>query len=129
MKVGVITSPESFYRMEQIPMMEDVFGTGFLSHLSAVARESNDLRELVHQEIFQPVWDRAVVQPLGMRLEVESLRYESQFLVSPSREMLYIASVNVRSEKVLTRGHQAFIRFPWYLDLQRYSIITCENQS
>lgn len=65
-------------------MMEDVFGTGFLNHLSAVARESNDLRELVHQEIFLPVWDRAVVQPMGMRLEVESLRYESQFPVSSS---------------------------------------------
>lgn len=123
-KVGVISLPQSLYRTEQIPMMEDVFGTGFLSHLSAVARESNDLRELVHQELFQPVWDRAVVQPLGMRLEVESLRYESQFTVSPSRELLCIASVNFRFEKVLMRGHQAFIarliaskRFSLCLDL------------
>ena len=63
--------------------MEEVFGSGVLSHLSAVARESDDLRELVHQEVFRPVWERAVMQPLGMRLEVESLRYVSQFWVPP----------------------------------------------
>lgn len=55
--------------------MEDVFGSGVLGHLSAVARESDDLRGLVHRELFQPVWDKAVVQPLGLRLEVETYRY------------------------------------------------------
>lgn len=55
-------------------MMEDVFGSGVLAHLSAVARESDDLRELVHRELFRPVWDRAVVQPLGLHLDVEPYR-------------------------------------------------------
>ncbi|CAM9458001.1 unnamed protein product [Ectocarpus sp. 6 AP-2014] len=61
-------------RRQLIPMMEDVFGSGVLGHLSAVARESDDLRDLVHRELFQPVWDKAVTQPLGLRLDVESYR-------------------------------------------------------
>lgn len=56
-------------------MMEDVFGAGVLNHLSSVARESDDLRELVHRELFQPVWDAAVIQPLGLHLHVEPYRY------------------------------------------------------
>lgn len=55
--------------------MEDVFGSGVLKHLSAVARESDDLRELVHRELFQPVWDKAVFQPLGLHLDVETYRW------------------------------------------------------
>ncbi|CAN0140987.1 unnamed protein product [Hapterophycus canaliculatus] len=61
-------------RRQLIPMMEDVFGSGVLGHLSAVARESDDLRELVHRELFQPVWDKAVVQSLGLSLDVEPYR-------------------------------------------------------
>lgn len=56
-------------------MMEDVFGSGVLGHLSSVGNESDDLRELVHRELFRPVWNRAVMQPLGMRLDVEPYRW------------------------------------------------------
>lgn len=55
-------------------MMEDVFGSGFLNHMSAVARESNDLRELVHKEIFRPVWDKVEMFPLGIRLDLNPYR-------------------------------------------------------
>lgn len=54
--------------------MDDVFGSGFLNHLSAVARESDDLRELVHKQLFQPVWDKVEMLPLGLRLELEPYR-------------------------------------------------------
>lgn len=62
-------------------MMEDVFGSGFLSHLSAVARESDDLRELVHREVFRPAWDKAEMLPLGLRLELEPYRSVILFAV------------------------------------------------
>ena len=62
---------------KQIPMMEDVFGSGVLGHLSSVGKESDDLRELVHRELFRPVWDKAVMHPLGMRLDVEPYRWAS----------------------------------------------------
>lgn len=58
-------------------MMEDVFGSGVLGHLSSVGNESDDLRELVHRELFRPVWDKAVMQPLGMRLDIEPYRWAS----------------------------------------------------
>eukprot|EP00752_Nemacystus_decipiens_P010432 g9296.t2 len=61
-------------RRQLVPLMEDVFGSGVLKHLSSVARESDDLRELVHRELFQPVWDKAVFQPLGVHLDVETYR-------------------------------------------------------
>ncbi|CAM9186684.1 unnamed protein product, partial [Sphacelaria rigidula] len=61
-------------RRQLVPMMDDVFGSGFLNHLSAVARESDDLRELVHKQLFQPVWDKVEMLPLGLRLELEPYR-------------------------------------------------------
>lgn len=70
-------NPTTSSPQQQIPLMEDVFGSGVLGHLSSVGNESDDLRELVHRELFRPVWDKAVMQPLGMRLDVEPYRWAS----------------------------------------------------
>lgn len=55
-------------------MMEEVFGSSVLGHLSSVGRESDDLRELVHRELFRPVWDKVAMRPLGASLGVEGYR-------------------------------------------------------
>lgn len=60
-------------------MLEEVFGNEVMSHLSAVARESDDLRELVYRELFQPVWDKTDSRCLGVRLEVEPYRWVIEF--------------------------------------------------
>lgn len=69
-------------------MMEEVFGSSVLSHLSAVARESDDLRELVHKELFRPVWDKTDIQPLGLRIDLEPYRY-----VMPTLQLRFVLFV------------------------------------
>ncbi|CAM9656523.1 unnamed protein product, partial [Discosporangium mesarthrocarpum] len=58
-----------------VPVLEDMFGLSVMAHLSKAAAESDDLRRLVHKEIFSPVWAAARTTTLGLSVYAEPHRH------------------------------------------------------
>jgi len=51
-------------RNELMPLLEDMYGIGFLEQLSKLAADADNVREMVHSAKLQPFWDSVVETPM-----------------------------------------------------------------
>lgn len=55
-------------RNELVPLLASMYGAGHADHLSALAADCAQLRQLVHSALLQPFWSSAAVGPLCARV-------------------------------------------------------------
>ena len=52
-------------RNQLVPLLEDMFGVGFLRNLSMIGENSEQLCEMVDESIFKPFWDATIMSDVG----------------------------------------------------------------
>ena len=53
-------------RNSLMPLLQDLFGTGYLQNLSSLAKQSEDMSHLVHLELLQPFLDKLQIGSLAV---------------------------------------------------------------
>ena len=52
-------------RNQLVPLLEDMFGDGFLRNVTMIGENSDELREMVDNALFKPFWDATRVSDVG----------------------------------------------------------------
>ena len=56
-------------RNQLIPLLEDMFGDGFMRNVSMIGDNSDQLSEMVEEAVFQPFWDAMKVSDVGCYID------------------------------------------------------------
>ena len=59
-------------RNQLLPLLKDMYGTGFTHNLSALAHHSVELSEFLTKTMFQPFYDKVVVTPVAVWVDCEA---------------------------------------------------------
>eukprot|EP01103_Thecamoeba_quadrilineata_P010352 TRINITY_DN2209_c0_g1_i2.p1 TRINITY_DN2209_c0_g1~~TRINITY_DN2209_c0_g1_i2.p1 ORF type:complete len:536 (+),score=91.10 TRINITY_DN2209_c0_g1_i2:307-1914(+) len=66
-------------RNQLLPLLQDMYGTGYLLNLSLLARESQELRELTEQNLFDPFWRSFHQTPVAVWVDCQPFLQQPVF--------------------------------------------------
>jgi len=61
-------------RNQLFPLLEEIYGKGFLDNLTNLAKDSTSLREMVHKEFFEPFWGSITYSDVGFWFDFDKYR-------------------------------------------------------
>eukprot|EP01035_Chromulina_nebulosa_P017251 gene17251-22780_t len=90
-------------RKQLLPLLADMYGEGFLHNLSKLANQSDQYKQLVYQNIYQPFLNTVRRRRCGLAVQV--LAYSNQplcFWKEMLRELMHSMSMAMIREKAVT---------------------------
>ena len=103
-------------RNQLVPLLIDMYGTGCLSNLSALAEESDSCRSLVETNIYAPLLDAVQRAPCGLSVNILAFIQQpqcfwreilKQLMHSMGMSMIRDKSVNIFVERLQGKKHHA----------------------
>eukprot|EP00123_Amoebidium_parasiticum_P004758 comp16043_c0_seq1/m.13527 comp16043_c0_seq1/g.13527 ORF comp16043_c0_seq1/g.13527 comp16043_c0_seq1/m.13527 type:complete len:652 (-) comp16043_c0_seq1:27-1982(-) len=61
-------------RNQLLPLLKEIYGEGFLSHLSALAADSDQLHHITYSSLLQPFWDSVTVTDVGVYFDCKAYK-------------------------------------------------------
>ena len=93
----------SFILFFLIRLLEEVYGDGCTSNLSALAEESDEARILFNETILQPFMEKVKYYPMGIIFETQPFRnYGAYFWKIVLRDVLHSAGRGMFGDKTIT---------------------------
>ena len=87
-------------RNKLLPLLEEIYGEGSMSHLSTLAVDSDECRDLVHDAVLRPFLDHVAYKPMGIQFPTQPWKDQGLFFWKfVLREMLHSAGMGMFSDK------------------------------
>lgn len=89
-------------RNSLIPLLVDMYGTGCLTNIAALAVQSDDAKELVYGNVYKPFLDSVSRYPAGLIVNVFSQRYQPlSFWREMLKELMHSMGMSLVREKAV----------------------------